>query len=119
MFLPIAIATMNTNFSLVIVFVIVLTCSMGYMPLFDAVIPSESIPHKYAATAMAGIILFGEAIGGTFGPIISGILADKYDLYAPFYVGAVAAGISFLLSLGIKETMPKKEVGIIQDTASS
>jgi hypothetical protein len=32
------------------------------------------------------------------------MMADKYDLIAPFYVGATAAFIAFLLSLGIKET---------------
>jgi predicted MFS family arabinose efflux permease len=84
--------------------IVLFTCASGYMPMFDAIIPSESVPHKYAATVMAGTILTGEVIGGTFGPILCGIMADKFDLRAPFFVGAAAAFIAFLLSLGIKET---------------
>jgi ACS family hexuronate transporter-like MFS transporter len=89
-----------------IIVLIIFTCGIGYMPLFDAIIPSESVPHKYAASVMAGTILTGEVIGGTCGPILSGIMADKFDLHAPFIVGASAAGIAFLLALGIKETKP-------------
>ena len=108
MVLPLLMATVSMSFSLTIVVLILFTCAFGYMPLFDAIIPSESVPHKYAASVMAGTILTGEVIGGTFGPIISGIMADKFDLHAPFVVGASAACIAFLLSLGIKETQPGK-----------
>jgi MFS transporter, ACS family, hexuronate transporter len=90
--------------------IILLTCASGYMPLFDAIIPSESVPHQYAASVMAATILTGEVIGGTFGPILMGVMADKYDLRAAFIVGASAAFIAFLLSLGIKETKAKTSV---------
>jgi MFS transporter, ACS family, hexuronate transporter len=106
MFLPLIMATFTMNFGLTIGVLLLLTCAFGYMPLFDSIIPAESVPHKYAASVIAGTILTGEVIGGTFGPVISGIMADKYDLHAPFYVGAIAAGIAFILSLGIKETKP-------------
>ena len=106
--LPLVMANFNLSFTMNIVALLGLTCSMGYMPLFDSVIPSESVPHKYAATVMALTVLTGEVIGGTLGPIVAGIMADKYDLTAPFYVGATAAFIAFLLSLGIKETAPAK-----------
>lgn len=106
--LPITTATLHLSFWPTIILLVLLTCSMGYMPLFDAIIPSESVPHKYAATAMAGTVLTGEVIGGTLGPVISGMMADQYDLHAPFYVGAIGAFIAFLLSLGIKETRSAK-----------
>ena len=102
--LPLFMARIDASFSMTIVALILLTCSLGYMPLFDSIIPSESVPHRYAASVMAGTVLTGEAIGGTFGPIIAGALSDKYDLHAAFYVGAAAAFVAFLLSLGVKET---------------
>jgi MFS transporter, ACS family, hexuronate transporter len=108
MFLPLAMANFNSNPTLTLGLLAIGTCAFGYMPLFDSIIPSESVPHKYAASVMGGTILAGEVIGGTFGPILSGIMADKYDLHAPFYVGATAASIAFLLALGIKETAPAK-----------
>jgi MFS transporter, ACS family, hexuronate transporter len=102
--LPLFMAYSNFGTIPTVIGILLLTCAAGYMPLFDAIIPSESVPHKYAASVMAGTILTGEVIGGTFGPILFGIMADKFDLRAPFFVGAIAALIAFLLSLGIKET---------------
>ena len=107
--LPIFMATTNFGVAPNVIFLLLLTFSVGYMPLFDAVIPSESVPHRYAATVMAATVLTGEVIGGTLGPIICGIMADQYDLRAPFVVGAIAAFIAFLLSLGIKETIQDKK----------
>lgn len=105
--LPIFMATTNLGITETVIGLLGLTFAVGYMPMFDAVIPSESVPHRYAATVMAGTVLTGEVIGGTIGPIICGMMADQYDLRAPFVVGGIAAFIAFLLSLGIKETKPK------------
>jgi predicted MFS family arabinose efflux permease len=110
MFLPLAIATLNMSFAVSLIVLLLGTCAMGYMPLFDSVIPAESVSHKYAATVMAGTVLTGEVIGGTLGPIIAGKMADIFDLRAPFYVGAIAGFIAFLLSLGIKDTTPAKTI---------
>ena len=106
--LPIFMATTNLPLIPTIIGILILTCAAGYMPMFDAIIPSESVPHRYAATVMAATVLTGEVIGGTLGPIVCGIMADKYDLRAPFVVGAIAAFIAFLLALGIKETKKGK-----------
>ncbi len=107
--LPLVISTADMSFGLTIGALLLLTSSLGYMPLFDAIIPSESVPHRYAASVMAATVLTGEAIGGTFGPMIGGYLSDLHggDLRWPMYVGAAAAFITFLISLGIKETRTK------------
>lgn len=104
--LPIFMATTDLGIIPTAISLLILTFAVGYMPMFDAIIPSESVPHRYAATVMAGTVLTGEVIGGTLGPIICGMMADQYDLRAPFIVGAFAALIAFLLSLGIEETKP-------------
>jgi MFS transporter, ACS family, hexuronate transporter len=108
MALPLVMANFHMNRNVTLFALILGTCAFGYMPLFDSIIPSESVSHKYAATVMAGTVLTGEVIGGTLGPVIAGKMADIFDLRAPFYVGAIAGLIAFLLSFGIKDTTPKK-----------
>jgi len=101
--LPLFMATSNFGSIATSLCILVLTFSTGFMPLVNTIIPSESVPHKFAATAMAACILAGEVIGGAIGPMLCGRMADMYDLRAPFFVGIGAAVICFLLSLGIKE----------------
>ena len=84
------------------------TFSVGHMPLISTIIPSESVPSRFVATSMAAMIITSEMIGGTVGPIICGIMADTFDLRAPFIVGAVAALITFFLALGIRETQEQE-----------
>ncbi|WP_102271721.1 MFS transporter [Cytobacillus massiliigabonensis] len=107
-FLPLAIAFFHSNVVVLALLVFVLTAGMGGQPLYLAIIPSESVSRAFAATAIAAIVLTGEIIGGTIGPVLAGVLADKYSLYSPLWVASVAAAVFFLLSLGIKETAPIK-----------
>ena len=80
----------------------------GVFPLFMATIPSETIPAKYVATSLGLIVGIGEVIGGTFGPVLAGNLADRYGLQAPMYMAMVCAVAGALLALGLKETAPVK-----------
>ncbi|MGI8384229.1 MFS transporter [Robertmurraya sp. P23] len=110
-FLPLAIANFHSNFSLLAISVFILAIGFGGQPLYLAIIPSESVPRTFAATAIAVIVLTGEIIGGTLGPIVAGILADKYSLYTPLWLASGAALIFFLLSFALKETAPVKVSG--------
>jgi ACS family hexuronate transporter-like MFS transporter len=80
----------------------------GVFPLFMATIPSETIPAKYVATSLGLIVGIGEVIGGTFGPVLAGNLADRHGLQAPMYMAMVCAVAGALLALGLKETAPVK-----------
>jgi hypothetical protein len=73
-----------------------------------ATIPSETIPAKYVATSLGLIVGIGEVIGGTFGPVLAGNLADRYGLQAPMYMAMVCALAGALLAMGLKETAPVK-----------
>ncbi|OLS34854.1 MFS transporter [Bacillus sp. MRMR6] len=108
-FLPLAIAMFHTNFALLAGSIFLLAIGFGGQPLYLAIIPSESVPRMFAATSIAVIILTGEIIGGTLGPVVAGILADKYSLYTPLWLASGAAVVFFLLTFGIKETAPIKE----------
>lgn len=72
------------------------------------IIPAESVSKTFSATAISFVILTSEIIGGSFGPTVSGILADRFGLLAPLWVTAAAAFVGFLFTFGIRETAPIK-----------
>ena len=78
----------------------------GAGPLYVAVVPTESVPARYAATAVAISLAAGEIIGGVFAPTIAGRIADVTNSGAPFWICAGCAGVSGLLALLLKETAP-------------
>jgi len=80
----------------------------GVFPIFMATIPSETIPAKYVATSLGLIVGIGEVVGGAFGPVLAGNLADRYGLQAPMYMAIVCAAVSGVIALGLKETAPIK-----------
>jgi MFS transporter, ACS family, hexuronate transporter len=106
--LPLAVAGFHTNFALLAISIFILSIGFGAQPLYLAIIPSESVPRMFAATAIAAVVLTGEIIGGTAGPVIAGILADKFSLYTPLWLASGTAVVFFLLSFLLKETAPVK-----------
>ncbi len=87
---------------------VLLSLGMGFPAIFMAIVPSESVPKPFVATAMSLIILVGELGGGTVIPIVAGALADKNGLAAPMWLAVGGAIWVFLLSFGLKETAPRK-----------
>ncbi|WP_462409776.1 MFS transporter [Neobacillus sp. Marseille-QA0830] len=108
-FLPVMIAFTYQNFSLLLVSMAIFALGNGYQPLVLNVIPAESVPRTVSATSISFVILTSEIIGGSTGPILSGILADKISLTAPLWVAAAAGVIAFLCTFGMKETAPIKK----------
>jgi MFS transporter, ACS family, hexuronate transporter len=106
--LPLAVATFHSNFALLAISIFILSAGFGGQPLYLAIIPSESVPRIFAATAIASIVLTGEILGGTAGPVIAGILADKFSLFAPLWLASGTAVVFFLLSFFLEETAPVK-----------
>jgi predicted MFS family arabinose efflux permease len=82
-------------------------------PLFMGTIPGESLPRRHIATAMGIVVGVGEVIGGVFGPIIAGRIADLTPLgqQAPMWTMAVCSIIGGVLALFLTETAPAK-VGV-------
>lgn len=76
--------------------------------LFLAVIPGETLPARYAATAMGLVVCIGEVVGGFGAPLIGGRAADLTTLAAPIRLAAVCALGGTILSLFLKETAPVK-----------
>ncbi|WP_164472611.1 MFS transporter [Cohnella candidum] len=107
-FLPIAIILFYQNYAVLLVCLIVLALGNGYQPLVVAIIPAESVPRKFAASSIAILLLVAELIGGTLGPVLSGVLADNFGLSASMWIPIGAAIAVFLCSFGVRETAPVK-----------
>jgi MFS family permease len=74
------------------------------------IIPTESVPSQFAATAIGLATLVGEIIGGTFAPAISGVVADRHGLGAPLWIAAGGAIVVALAGLFMLETAPAKRL---------
>lgn len=75
--------------------------------LFMAVIPGETLPLRYAATATGVVACMGEVAGGVW-QFAGGWIADLTTLAAPIQIAAVCALGGTILSLFLKETAPVK-----------
>lgn len=76
----------------------------GTVPIVFSAIPSETLPINSTGKGIGFIAGAGEFVGGVLGPVIAGVLADKYGMEMPFYVATVAAVIAFLASFSFTET---------------
>lgn len=72
------------------------------------VIPTESVPPEFHATAIGLSTLVGEIVGGTLAPAISGAVADQHGLAASLWIAAAGAILVFFAGLFMRETAPSK-----------
>ena len=72
------------------------------------IIPTESVPPEFHATAIGLSTLVGEIVGGTLAPTISGAVADRHGLAASLWIAAAGAILVFLAGLFMRETAPSK-----------
>jgi MFS family permease len=80
----------------------------GGFSIFIGVIPAESLPARYAATAMGLVMGVGEVVGGFVAPTIGGRAADLTTLAAPFQLSIACAFVATILCLFLRETAPIK-----------
>jgi MFS family permease len=80
----------------------------GTFPLFMGVIPGETLPRRYATTAMGLVVGAGEVVGGSGLTLLGGVLADRSSLATPILIQAACAVIGGVLSLFLIETAPIK-----------
>jgi hypothetical protein len=81
------------------------------------VIPGETIPRKYAATAMGLVVCAGEVFGGFGITSLAGKFADMtHSLATPILMQVVCAAIGGLLCFFIVETAPAKVRAVAAQT---
>jgi uncharacterized membrane protein len=66
-------------------------------------VPSESVPPQFSATAIGLATLVGEIIGATIAPALGGAMAERFGLGMPLLMGAASAVVVFLVALFIRE----------------
>ena len=81
----------------------------GTFPLFMGVIPGESMPRRYAATAMGLVVCVGEVLGGSGLVALAGKIADLTQLSTAVLMMAGSGMIGCLLCFFLVETAPVKE----------
>ncbi len=79
----------------------------GVFPMFMATIPSETVDPKHTATALGLVMGTGEILGGVFGPLAAGKIADLTSLNAPMWIMLGLSIVAGLLALGLRETAPR------------
>jgi predicted MFS family arabinose efflux permease len=86
--------------------------------LIMVLVPAESVPPQFSATAIGLATLVGEIIGATIAPSAGGALAERFGLGMPLLMGAGSTLILFLVVLFIKEPSGAKSIhGAPQPTA--
>jgi MFS transporter, ACS family, hexuronate transporter len=72
-----------------------------------ATIPTESVDRRLMATVMGLTMGIGEILGGVFGPMAGGLVADRFGLSSTLWilVGLTLAAAFF--SLLLSETAPR------------
>jgi MFS family permease len=79
--------------------------------LILVLVPTESVPPRFAATAIGLVTLAGEVMGATVAPSVGGALAEKHGLGFPLWLSAGGALLVFIASLFLKETFRSKPRG--------
>ena len=80
----------------------------GIAPLVLVLVPTESVPAKFAATAIGLATLVGEIVGGAIAPAVAGAAANRYGLAAPLWIASAGAILVLVASLFMIETAPSK-----------
>jgi MFS transporter, ACS family, hexuronate transporter len=91
----------------------------GTFPLFMGVIPGESIPRQYAATAMGLVVCVGEVLGGSGLVALAGRFADLTQLSNAVLMMAASGAIGCVLCFFLVETAPIKERARIAQAMSA
>lgn len=78
--------------------------------LVIVLMPAESVPPQFIATAIGLTTLVGELLGGAFAPTFGGAMADKFGLATPLWMGSACMIFVILTALLYREA-PRPDRG--------
>ncbi len=84
--------------------VFLMNTSQGIPALMMVLVPTESVPAQFAATAIGLTTFTGEIVGATLAPVLGGALAQLHGLAAPLLMSAGGTVVVFVMTLFLKET---------------
>ena len=76
----------------------------GLAALIMVLVPTESVPPRFAATSIGLATFTGEIVGGTLAPVLGGALAEKHGLGVTLWMSAAGSVLIMLASFFLKET---------------
>ncbi len=103
---PLSLAVIHASLPVMMIVGFFTTVGQGCFPLFMAIVPGESIPARFIATAISVTQLVGELVGGTIAPAIAGFASDAFGMSAPLFIAMIGALLCAVVSLGLRETAP-------------
>jgi predicted MFS family arabinose efflux permease len=71
--------------------------------LIMVLVPTESVPSRFAATSIGLATLVGEIFGATAAPVLGGALAEKYGLATPMWMSAAGALVILVVAIFLRE----------------
>ncbi|RFC69237.1 MULTISPECIES: MFS transporter [Mesorhizobium] len=83
----------------------------GTMPLY-AVIIRENFPLKMMGTIIGGTAMAG-SLGMSTGPILGGLIYDRFDSYALMYIGSWGMGLAAVLILMTFRPFPQRQATMV------
>jgi predicted MFS family arabinose efflux permease len=86
----------------------VTNAGQGIAALVLVLVPTESVPPQFAATAIGLTTLVSEIAGATIAPVIAGAVAQTHGLAATLWMSAGGAALVFIAALFLKETYQAK-----------
>src|SRR6185436_1188476 len=116
---PLAVLYLHDNVPVLSVFMFLGWLGSGAFPLFMGVLPGESIPRRYSATAMGLVVGVGEVLGGFVIVTLAGKLADMSSLVTPMLIQIGCMLIAGVLCLFLVETAPVKVRAVAAQTAAA
>ncbi|MBN9079546.1 MAG: hypothetical protein BGN87_07350 [Rhizobiales bacterium 65-79] len=83
----------------------------GVMPLY-AVIVRENFPLRMMGTIIGGTAMAG-SLGMSLGPLVGGLLYDRFDSYAYLYIASWGMGLAAFLIAMTFRPFPKAKEGLV------
>jgi len=94
---------------LLAVIVCLTNAGQGIAALILVLVPTESVPPQFAATAIGLATLSAEILGATVAPVLAGRVAESQGLGATLWMSAGGAALLFVVALLLKETYRVRE----------
>jgi sugar phosphate permease len=85
---------------------ILFVCNAGQAiaALIIVLVPAETVPPQFSATAIGLVTLVGEIMGATVAPTLGGAMAERFGLRMPLLMSAGGMVVLFVVALCLTES---------------